>query len=269
MIPKIRGLCEDFVIQSRRTWNTIKKSESIHLNFSEESITDLNLLELQHKHPLDIITVKFDKPQESIEGADWEWGLISSSRYMGLRIQAKKIRSRTLCYPKLDYVTPGGSRQIDELINRAKKDSPPKVPFYVLYNYWDRNNYRARWLCPLRRRDIRMLGCGIVEARALRTVVNQGKKRLFDIDGMMYPWSCLMCCRVYSSGYKALPDRAFDFLSNVFGNQADFAYERDEYVVEKAPWYIHEILEGRELSEEAGEKIGVNMITIIKEQFRT
>jgi hypothetical protein len=44
------------------------------MTIGEETLTDLNLLELQAKNPRTVATVKFTRVQEGRRtGADWEW----------------------------------------------------------------------------------------------------------------------------------------------------------------------------------------------------
>ena len=111
-----------------------------------------------------------------------------------------------------------------------------------------------------------MLGCSIVEARALRLKVNQGKTGLADIDYLLYPWSCMICCNRLSSHKTALSLRSFNFLSETFSDKADFPYRAEEYVVKEPPWYVTAILEKKKLPESAGEEIGVDLVTIVREE---
>lgn len=259
------GLCVDFIKQSRKTWNTLRRAEHLGLSISEESITDFNLLELQQRHQYEIITRKFSKHKERQEGADWEWWLASPGLFLGLRMQAKKIDSKTLNYPHLDYRTQNGN-QIDMLINKATRSSPPKIPMYVLYNYWDCTTFYAAWPCDFHKRDIRMLGCAMAEARGLRSEVNQGKTRLADIDYLLYPWSCMICCNRLASPETSLPKRSFNFLSEAFADKADFQYRTEGYLVEKPPWYVTAILEEKQLPESAGEEIDADLVTIVREK---
>jgi len=262
---KTNGLCQDFTKQSRKTWNTLRKAEHLGLSISEESITDFNLLELEQRHQHEIITRKFNRRRERQEGADWEWWLVSPGLFLGLRIQAKKIDSQTLNYPHLGYSTPNG-HQIDILIKEAVRSSPPKIPMYVLYSYWDHTTFYAAWPCRSHRRDIRMFGCSIVEARALRSKIHQGKTGLADIDYLLHPWSCMICCNRPSPHKTALSLRSFNFISETFADKSDFPYRTEEYVAKEPPWYVTAILEERKLPESAGEEIGVDLVTIIREK---
>ena len=185
-------------------------------------MTDFNLFELQQKHPLESETYKLSRHEEALEGADWEWWLTSPGLRFGLRIQAKLLKTDSLRYEKLNYKISSGNRQIDVLIQKAVNGRyGPTFPLYVLYNFWDKTKYYPKWLCQTSRKDIRLLGCGIVEARALKTILDQHGNKLENISDFMYPWSCLVCCRGYSMNPNGspLPIRAFDFLSQVYGKR--------------------------------------------------
>jgi hypothetical protein len=255
--------------QSRKTWNKIKQAEQLSYNLDEEYFTDFNLFELTRRHPLQIETIKFSKRKEGKEGADWEWWLVSPGTRLGLRVRAKKLSPKTLRYKDLNYITPSGYRQIDLLIRKAINGKyGSTLPMYVLYNFWDCSTYFAPWLCMSRKRDIRLLGCGIVDARALIPIVNQGKDQLQDVANMMYPWSCLICCTGYSADPNAhLTYRAFDFLQNVFGKIGDFRDKQDRFIVKEAPWYVEALLEGEKLPEELEDEIGVSKVTIVRERL--
>jgi len=258
------NLCDGFIIQAKKVWNWLKTSIQTGIVISEESITDFVLLELQSRHPHEIITQKYTKRQESQTGADWEWWLTSGNKWLGLRIQAKKIDSKNLKYPELDKVNQYG-RQVDLLIKNALQSQPNRIPLYIFYNYWDTNNYILKyWNCGTYPQDVEMLGCGLVDTFRVKNVLNTGSKLLKDIAPSMYPWSCLVCCLGYSRNKDDLPNRAFDFIIGAFKVEMS----REEFITEEAPSYVYKIMEGNILTEEEWRKIGVNRITIIREKRR-
>ena len=267
------ALCADFDVQSRKTWNLLKNAHKTGLSLGEETVTDLNLMELQSKHHADITTFKFSKYKERISGADWEWWLIAPHKVLGLRVQAKIINPKSLVYEHLDYSKPAIKfRQIDNLINYSAKKFPYRIPVYVLYNYWDCDKYYAYWPCTFRKRMVHMLGCGIVEARSLRQIINNGGKSVREIGQIMFPWSCPICCSYGTPSKASLPERAFQFLTSISSKIFDIGspakkYEKENYVVTDAPWYVEELMKKGTLSEDIQKEIGVNMITVIKENF--
>lgn len=265
------SLCTDFIIRARWTWEWIKRATSVKIAPKEETITDLNLVELQTKHPNEIKTETFTKYEESRIGADWDWWLGSGDLWLRLGVQAKILDPQTLKYEHLDY-SPKNSpkRQIDLLIYHSLNDKPPKIPVYVFYNYWDINKFDPPWLCPIYSKSIETLGCAVSEAISIKSILDQGSKTLQDIADVMYPWSCLVCCKGFSKQNERLPSIAFNFLLGAFGRyikeSAFPLYERSRFVLEKAPSYVYQILEGKRLSEEEWSKINVNRISVIYER---
>lgn len=267
--PKPRSLCEDLVDQAVKIWNWLGISQITGIGLSEESITDFTLLELQTKHPYEILTQKSTKRREARIGADWEWWLTSKGSWLGLRVQAKKIDSANLSYPNIDRRTRHG-RQIELLIKHSKKGTPPKIPFYVFYNHWDVKRFDPPWLCGTYTKLPEMLGCGISHALCVKSILDRGNNRLQDIADMMYPWSCLICCRGFSGENETLPFRAFDFslgaLQSRFTEKDLPSYSREEMVSQKPPDYVYKILERVKLSEEDWSKIEVDRVTVIHEK---
>ncbi len=58
---------------------------------SEETFTDNIMLDLKLKHPVEIFTRPFNKREEGVSGADWEWSLTNATEdsWLSLRVQAK------------------------------------------------------------------------------------------------------------------------------------------------------------------------------------
>lgn len=274
---KSMSLCLDFIDRARWTWNHIKKAHSVKISPTEETITEMNLTELQIKHPLEITTCEYNKYEESKTGADWDWDFWLGSRNFWLRlgIQAKKLHQQTLRYKSLNYKPKNSpQRQIDLLIQHSINSNPPKIPIYVFYNYWEKKKFNSPWLCGTFPKSIEMLGCAVSEATTIRTILNRKSDKLKDIANVMYPWSCLVCCRGFSKKKKAsqnigLPSRAFNFILGAFGDyikETDFpVYERDRFIQEEAPEYVYKIMEGRQLSDEEWIKTEANRITVIYE----
>src|SRR4051794_33455900 len=108
---KNRELCKDFAKQAVSTWTRLENSLVTSLTFDEESLTDINLQDLQLKHPYSIKTKKFNKQtEEPMNGADWEWWLLSGNRGLGLRIQAKRLNLNSLLYPSVNKSNKNGNQ---------------------------------------------------------------------------------------------------------------------------------------------------------------
>jgi len=267
-----KTICESVIEQSARTWNLLRVSSRIHLSISEETITDLNLLELQVKHPTEIRTQKFSKQKEALEGADWELWLTSGGSWLGFRVQAKKLDRDSLEYPELGHVVKSsGKRQVDLLIEHAvnSSDKIKRIPLYVFYNYWKKNRFNPSWLCGSYSFSYEMLGCGMAYAEHVRNILNGHSNRLKDVSEVMYPLSCLVCCNGYSQ--DVLPKRARTFVTNAFGRLAQDRFPAEylanmDFLTEKPPTYVSRIADGEGLSDENWSEIPVTRVTVINEK---
>jgi hypothetical protein len=85
-------LCTTFRERAAWTWTLAGEGIQHNARLSEETITDINLLEIKRAHPLRVRLRKYSKREESGQtGADWEWWLVGRSRSLKLRIQAKVV----------------------------------------------------------------------------------------------------------------------------------------------------------------------------------
>lgn len=261
------SLCHDFVGRAVNTWQSLRTSVQTGISLSEESITDFNLIELQCRHPSEIRTQKFSKHRESLVGADWEWWLGSKGFWLGLRVQAKKLDPSALTYPELDKQNENGM-QIDLLIQNALTNTPKFIPLYVFYNYWNVDGFDPGWRCQTYPKSNEMMGCSLSYAGDVKEILDRGSKALQDISRVMYPWSCLVCCKGYLTTENGdLPNRAFDFaVGALLGDQGGRdSFSKSRFVVREAPDYVYKIMEGVTLSDEDWGKTDVNRVTVIHE----
>lgn len=116
------SLCSTFHSRAITTWLDIVNGQRMNLIPSEESITDYHLLEIQRKNPFEVRSRRFTKWQESRgSGADWEWWIGGGFRWIGLRIQAKKIDFLKQAFPELARKS-WRKRQVDRLIESSASD---------------------------------------------------------------------------------------------------------------------------------------------------
>lgn len=276
---KNNTLCKDFAGQAISTWTRLENSLLTALTFDEESLTDLNLQDLQLKHPYSIRTKKFNKQkQEPVNGADWEWWLISGSRGLGLRIQAKKLNLDTQLYPSVNKQNDNGF-QIDLLIQDANRQNPNLIPIYVFYNYVDIKAVSLPWNCYSIPVDLKKLGCSIVPALVVRQM-NINSISIDDIKKIMRPWHCLVCCEGYLTETDrqlseiSLPDRAFALIDNIIKrfepfepiNLTNTVMEKGSYVTEKIPSYVNLFRESGRIDEEIIKRLNIDGLTIIEEK---
>lgn len=121
---------------ARRAWQLLGKSKTYSSKVGEETITELLQLYLSQNKGR-IVVKSYTKPQESKNGADWDWWFVNKARteFLGIRIQAKTIEPVSEEYKYLHYLS--GKRkasQANKLLKSSVQDG--MVPLYALYTYW-------------------------------------------------------------------------------------------------------------------------------------
>jgi len=236
---------------------------------SEETITDINMLELQSKHRKTLVVRKYSKQtEEPIEGADWEMWFASRGIVLGFRIQAKILLGND--YPGIPYIIRSTRRrQIDLLIERAFASTPRRIPFYVLYNYWATLPFSRSELCGTYPPDDEMLGCGLAYAPHVKQMVDVRKSTsLIDMQQITYPWSCLVCCTANSNA--ALPLRSFEFAKELVVRRFQDMFPSDvlsaeNFVTNHPPEYLVRVLEGGTLTDDEWRESNLKMVVVARE----
>jgi len=114
-------------------------------NVKEESITDWLLFELS-KTCAQIKYYAFSRHQEAVNGADWEWWVLTTYHAYRFRVQAKKAKPKVDNYASIGYSNANGL-QIDLFIESAKKDSA--FPLYMFYSSAEYDTYKAKNCFPV------------------------------------------------------------------------------------------------------------------------
>jgi hypothetical protein len=156
----------------------------VYVSYGEETITETNLLELRRRHPTIVRFRTFDKKQESLNGADWEWHIIGRLRKFRMRIQAKRLQ-RDNKLKIAHKVKSSGQQQIDLLIADAK-DYRLK-PVYCFYSsegqrdFWKKQKTAEGW------EDFEA-GCLLLSAHTLKAKTPAAWS---DIEADCVPWHYL------------------------------------------------------------------------------
>jgi len=272
-------ICNTFKERAFSTWNLLRKSRVNGFQPGEETITDMNLLEIKHRHPREISLHKFTKRMEGLTGADWEWWLTGpSGSWLGFRIQAKVIALNSGQFPHLYYKNKSSSEyQTDVLINDALKRTPPRIPLYCLYSNWDTRSVPYQWSCGLFRRSARFYGCSFLSAFIVRRLrIRKTAPKLTSILPYMLPWQCLLCCTACGEG--DLPQRAWHYWRGAIFAQEQIGFKDldenvDEEIVEiyrrielstQPPSYVLQLLENVE-PEELPDDPSLQGIIVVRE----
>ncbi|RCX15622.1 hypothetical protein DFP94_11470 [Fontibacillus phaseoli] len=197
------------------TWERLKYGEELNCSQSEETITDINLLEIKRANLHDILVSKSDKYEEGITGIDWEWWIGSNSTgWWRYAVQAKKL-SENRKYNKLRHRV-GQEYQIDILERYSKSNNC--IPLYCFYNYIDDNMLNKNWHCYLPF-EKEQLGCTVVPLDSVRKAFTLRADKSFSAlhsDFRSIPWRCLVRC----------PDFLVDINKNSSHPLASIGYEK-------------------------------------------
>jgi hypothetical protein len=202
-------LCHTFIGMARKIWNELGTARALGINRGEETVTDNFLLDVQIAHPAEVATFQFNKPDEAITGADWEWWLTDGRQWAGLLIQAKILKPKANLYSSIKHKV-RGRPQIDILLEQANLKYIPAL--YFFYNHTQLTFPKLSWNCGSSRPDIEQLGCTVAYAAAVKPLVKQGGVGITTLSPISVPLRCLVCCRV-----RAQPQHAPSLPSRVNG----------------------------------------------------
>ncbi len=166
-------------------WNEQGHAFRRGLGLQEETLTEMLLLRMAKDQARYGLHVRmFTKPEEKLNGADWEWFIRTTSCSLGLRVQAKRLYNRAT---KKDY---GGldptSGQVDKLIAMAGRNHP----VYVFFNHdhgMNSASFRSGGEPGYRGRSF--WGCTVANAHKVKAAKSNSLKKLRPV---MKPWHHLV-----------------------------------------------------------------------------
>lgn len=214
------------------TWERVRDGEILGCRQGEETITDLNLLEIK-RAKLPDVTVKKGMNEDKT-GIDWEWWIGSNTfGWWRYAIQAKKI-SKKGSYTELRHIV-DGNYQIDILEKYAKSNY--SIPLYCFYNHIELDDYSNSWNCNLRI-EKEQLGCTIVPLDHVKKHHKKGKsKKFIDLhsDNRALPWRCIVKCPLmfhsYSSKINPLAKDGDNYKLYKTNSEDLFFYKNDEMIM--------------------------------------
>jgi hypothetical protein len=266
-------LCKVFRERASAVHQLVGYSYSHGIGVSEETLTDVVLVELHRQLAPHVATKKFTKHEESsVSGADWLWTIGRPGRWISLLVQAKLARPSLTRLAGLHH---GKGSQRRTLVSYAKQTNC--VPIYVVYSSFGgkalakpaRSPKRGRrgiapvWspTCPLAVEDITQMGCVAVRPRSV-ALMHRGKASREDVDTLLFagsPWACLFCCST-PSAVTELADAAAAGIARLRIDSPDVrspggakATEPDDifedamtFITENPPKLVEDMLAGRE-----------------------
>ena len=197
-------LCK--TLKQRAVWTNdlIRDGYSSQLGVMEETITDVNLLEIHRLHSDHVLTRKFTRREEgSKSGADWLWCIGEPGSWLTLLIQAKIVNPRTGRCWYLNYRRGEQRKLLLEFARRRRflpiyciyghipdGYSPPTKALPVLSGI-DSNTWACSWLSPLR----------------IRQLANKKLNRQEELLRYSIPWAFPFCQSLQDDAVLALGSR--------------------------------------------------------------
>ncbi len=205
-------LCHLFEWTAWKTWRDLYDSQRLGLSISEESITDMLLLEMLRRTKR-IACKKFTRAGERKSGADWQWWFISGYRGFPIRIQAKRLYSGGR-YEALKYKKGSKHDQTNTLLRIARIDG--FLPLFCFYNYWGSKTFPQN----------SNYGCALASARLVKEhLLKYGSKEniIASIKPLSVPWSDLVCSNDHSG--MEFPEAVRNRVMQIPGIWADYVPE--------------------------------------------
>jgi hypothetical protein len=241
-------LCNTFKRLAHNTWDIINESRLVNFQLKEETLTDINMLAIKQRHSRQVRTKVYNKNEEGIEGADWEWWFTGiSGNWIGFRVQAKIINLQTDSFEHLHYQNPRTHiYQCDKLIQKALTRQHPKIPLYCFFIQTENSTHLNNWSC----RTVPYLkdfyGCSLTSAFTVKQLRTTNSKHITHLQTNIKPWHCLVCCSGHGQS---------DFITNIQAYaKANFNLDKeiasglnvvipDDFSTQKPPDYVLAILE--------------------------
>ncbi len=186
---------------AKDTFERLLLSHQLDCSQSEETITDINLLDLKRAKLGFLKVVTVDKPREGKEGFDWEFWIGSHQNgWWRYSCQAKKLDLKINKYKSLRHrVKKTGKYQIEVLEDFSKRNN--SIPIYCFYNYVNKSKISSFWHCNLDP-EAEQFGCSVVPLHIVKEAHKARKKKSFEAlhsDHSAKPWQCLLCPEILSS----------------------------------------------------------------------
>lgn len=182
------------------TWDRVARGDARGIRLREDTIAEMNLLDLDMWHP-ELWIHRFNQNAEKAVGGDWEWYVGSGQLWFALRIQAKRMDNDE--YRQLQHEgAVGDNYQYDTLIRVSEAEPILTFPHYVFFNGWRAWPSGVQWYgCPrgfalgrCGHASEREMGCSAMPARLVRAI-HAGRgvagRRVSEYLPWSIPWSWL------------------------------------------------------------------------------
>jgi hypothetical protein len=256
------SLCRTFQSIAFRTFDLLGTARAVNHQPGEETITDLNIIELKARNRRGIHSKAFGKNVEGRNGADWEWWITNGpmNSWLGLRVQAKILNLVSGNFEHLHYQSGNPPEYQRVKLKRASRKAG-LIPLYCYYLHSHSLEKSTSSICGTYPFTLESYGCSLSTLGHVERLFKAGKKNdLASVIQKAYPWHCLVCCSGY--GGDDLPGRAWAHLKGSLEvNESSDEHEQGDDVQmlvgprQAPPRYVIEAMEDIE-SESAPADIG-------------
>jgi hypothetical protein len=191
----IVSLHQTFRDVALRTGQFIEAGTVSGLGIFEETLTDVNLLEIDRRHSDHIRTYKYKKREEgSKSGADWLWCIGEPGSWISLLIQAKIVNPKTHRCQHLDYK----GKQTDYMSKRQSQRTllvkfaytHKLLPLYCIYSHLPpKLEPYAKAVKSLSNIEASEWSCSFMSPKYVKKLNNQKKNKQDDLLHYSFPWS--------------------------------------------------------------------------------
>lgn len=192
------AICNSFEELAKATWERLDLAHRLRCSQGEETITDINILELKRNLYSDLLVLPTTKTEEREKGFDWDlW--IGSDRKGWWRyiVQSKKLYVATNSYKALRHKVDEIKNlyQID-ILEEFARNNRKAIPIYCFYNYSNNPSLNSYWHCSSSSIQKEQLGCSVVPLSIVQTAHRRGNSKTFEAlhSDRAFPWRCLVCC---------------------------------------------------------------------------
>lgn len=233
--PRTR-IGEALLQQAAWVHQELEEADSLDMPMPEEAITTFVLKALKRDLDPSIfrLTVYSKQVEGGTTGADWEWwfGDGSGTPYVGMRVQAKKLHSKSGGH-RYDFShTTGESKklQIDTLRSAAAEVGLPAI--YALYNGGFELEEFSWGCCVAPSKPL--FGVSMISADTAEKLRKAKTTKLADVGSHSLPWSCLMLCPNWLAGqavptpFGEGPGLLLTFAADLIGGLVDADFSRGQ-----------------------------------------
>ena len=155
----------------QRTHGLLQRSHRLRHTIREETLTDINLLDIEWKHGGELHAKIYNRHEEGrMSGADWLW--IVNGQHgkppMAMLMQAKLISKNGKCYT-IAKRSASGKEQIEQLEDFAAHCG--FYSFYCFYGCPGQPQLNKNLICELGNQDLEMMACTILHSAAVRRLI--------------------------------------------------------------------------------------------------